>query len=166
MQRRSFVSSLAAAGLTGCAHRVKAPAIPQLMPIRAQTDRIFRITVCVRPFRAAGPRLDVERVAATIAADTLAPVTAIEGAVRPSGAPVVVVPMSEPTHWKMRIQIEAADHMKTLRGSGANPTVHSILNRMATWCRDNDVKTDGNIFPGANYLRTHVLGVPHWKPPR
>ncbi len=62
MQRRSFVSSLAAAGLTGCAHRVKAPAIPQLMPIRAQTDRIFRITVCVRPFRAAGPRLDVERV--------------------------------------------------------------------------------------------------------
>jgi len=25
-------------------------------------DLIFRITVCVRPFRAAGPRLDVERV--------------------------------------------------------------------------------------------------------
>ena len=32
------------------------------MPIRASLDRIFRVTVCLRPFRAAGPRLDVERV--------------------------------------------------------------------------------------------------------
>ena len=32
------------------------------MPIRAEGDRIFRVTVCLRPFRAAGPRLDVERV--------------------------------------------------------------------------------------------------------
>jgi glycine/D-amino acid oxidase-like deaminating enzyme len=32
------------------------------MPIRAEVDRIFRVTVCLRPFRAAGPRLDVERV--------------------------------------------------------------------------------------------------------
>ena len=32
------------------------------MPIRAEVDRIFRTTVCLRPFRAAGPRLDVERV--------------------------------------------------------------------------------------------------------
>jgi glycine/D-amino acid oxidase-like deaminating enzyme len=32
------------------------------VPIQAQVDRIFRITVCLRPFRAAGPRLDVERV--------------------------------------------------------------------------------------------------------
>jgi D-amino-acid oxidase len=32
------------------------------MPIRAHADRIFRVTVCLRPFRAAGPRLDVERV--------------------------------------------------------------------------------------------------------
>jgi len=34
----------------------------QIPPIRAETDRIFRVTVCLRPFRAAGPRLDVERV--------------------------------------------------------------------------------------------------------
>jgi D-amino-acid oxidase len=33
-----------------------------LVPIRAHTDRIFRITVCLRPFRAAGPRRDVEKV--------------------------------------------------------------------------------------------------------
>jgi glycine/D-amino acid oxidase-like deaminating enzyme len=37
-------------------------AVPTLIPIRAHADRIFRITVCVRPFRAEGPRLDVERV--------------------------------------------------------------------------------------------------------
>ena len=33
-----------------------------LVPIRAHADRIFRITVCLRPFRAAGPRRDVEKV--------------------------------------------------------------------------------------------------------
>jgi len=30
--------------------------------VRAEIDRIFRVTVCLRPFRAAGPRLDVEPV--------------------------------------------------------------------------------------------------------
>jgi D-amino-acid oxidase len=60
------------AGLSGCSYRSRpaaaAPvlpsydALPKLMPIRAQVDRIFRVTVCLRPFRAAGPRLDVERV--------------------------------------------------------------------------------------------------------
>ncbi len=35
------------------------------MPIRARTDRIFDITVCLRPFRAQGPRLDVEQVGHT-----------------------------------------------------------------------------------------------------
>jgi D-amino-acid oxidase len=34
----------------------------KLMPVLAQTDRIFRVTVCLRPFRAGGPRLDVEKV--------------------------------------------------------------------------------------------------------
>jgi glycine/D-amino acid oxidase-like deaminating enzyme len=34
----------------------------QLPPLRASTDRITRITVCTRPFRAQGPRLDVEQV--------------------------------------------------------------------------------------------------------
>ena len=35
---------------------------PALAPIRAHTDRIMNITVCLRPFRAAGPRLDTEMV--------------------------------------------------------------------------------------------------------
>ncbi|HMD50268.1 MAG TPA: FAD-dependent oxidoreductase [Bryobacteraceae bacterium] len=73
MKRRDFLWSVAAAGLSGCAPKMRtaatAPAslppyavLPDLMPVRAQTDRIFRVTVCLRPFRAAGPRLEVERV--------------------------------------------------------------------------------------------------------
>jgi glycine/D-amino acid oxidase-like deaminating enzyme len=84
MDRRSFLqssgafASLSALGLsplaTGCAHHVAAPALAgapslpfydfpgPLIPIRADVDRIFRITVCLRPFRGAGPRMDVERV--------------------------------------------------------------------------------------------------------
>jgi len=34
----------------------------QLPPLYASTDRITRITVCTRPFRAQGPRLDVEQL--------------------------------------------------------------------------------------------------------
>ncbi len=89
MKRRSFlvrsgamagagvVSSL---GLAGCAtdggdasggaqpSPTGTPAFPfydapaPIIPIRADLDRIFRITVCLRPFRAAGPRLDVEHL--------------------------------------------------------------------------------------------------------
>src|SRR5712691_7338498 len=69
MKRRIFLGA-AVAGLSGCArHRAVAPApltppigISKLMPVIAQVDRIFRVTVCLRPFRAAGPRLDVEHV--------------------------------------------------------------------------------------------------------
>src|SRR5580700_9777256 len=72
MTRRSFLGGVTAVGLTGCARRnttagARLPlapfdAVPKLVPVRAEVDRIFRITVCLRPFRAAGPRLDVERV--------------------------------------------------------------------------------------------------------
>lgn len=73
MNRRDFLSGAAAIGLSGCARKTRTAAIapaslpsydvlPKLMPIRAHTDRIFRVTVCLRPFRASGPRLDVERV--------------------------------------------------------------------------------------------------------
>ena len=64
MDRRLFLGMLP---LAGCAHKSQLPAppanvVPRLMPIRAERDRIFRTTVCSRPFRAAGPRLEVERV--------------------------------------------------------------------------------------------------------
>ena len=72
MNRRAFLAGVAATGLSGCARKVRLAqtpagltsydALPKLMPIRAQVDRIFRVTVCLRPFRAAGPRLDVELV--------------------------------------------------------------------------------------------------------
>jgi glycine/D-amino acid oxidase-like deaminating enzyme len=77
MNRRVFLqgsAALAVSGLAGCVRRPgrvpagSAPALPfydatgPIVPIRAHVDRIFRITVCLRPFRAAGPRLDVERL--------------------------------------------------------------------------------------------------------
>ena len=36
--------------------------IAEIAPIRAQTDRITGIYVCTRPFRAAGPRIETERL--------------------------------------------------------------------------------------------------------
>src|ERR1043166_4339741 len=68
MRRREFLGGLSALALSGCTQRARlvAPSRPiapfHLAPIRASMDRVFRITVCSRPFRAAGPRLDVERV--------------------------------------------------------------------------------------------------------
>ena len=79
LDRRAFVRGATAfagvgtAALSGCAKQLHpaqpaAPPLPfydaytPLVPIRAHADRIFRITVCLRPFRATGPRLDVEKV--------------------------------------------------------------------------------------------------------
>lgn len=80
ISRRQFLygsgafAGLGSLGLSGCTRQLNtaapgtAPALPfydayqPLVPIRAHTDRIFRITVCARPFRAQGPRMDVEKV--------------------------------------------------------------------------------------------------------
>jgi len=79
MDRRTFLrgssalAGMSALGLNGCAKHIQtaqssAPPLPiydqytPLVPIRAHADRIFRITVCLRPFRAAGPRMDVEKL--------------------------------------------------------------------------------------------------------
>lgn len=64
--RRALLAGLGgwgAAGLAGCA-TVPAgrPALSTLPAVRAEMDRITRVTVCLRPFRAAGPRMDVETV--------------------------------------------------------------------------------------------------------
>jgi hypothetical protein len=82
-------------------------------------------------------------------------------------APVVVTGTPTPAvpNWKMRIQTEATELYLRLQRSGANPTRHSIIKPMATWCHDNKVKTDGDIFPSEGYLRTHVLGGKHWDIP-
>ena len=75
-------------------------------------------------------------------------------------APLPAVP-----NWKMLIQAEAAELFLRLLASGANPTQHSLVKPMANWCRDNEIKTDGNINPSEGYIRTHVLGGGHWTPP-
>lgn len=64
LPRRAVLAGLGLSGLAGCAElggRAAAPPL-NLAPIRASTDRMFDITVCLRPFRAAGPRLEAERI--------------------------------------------------------------------------------------------------------
>lgn len=97
----------------------------------------------------------------TVAAadDAMVPVPAMEVSTSVGVEPAL-------TNWKMRIQAEATSRFKRLRASGANPTVHSMVDDMARWCREHDVKTDGDIYPKSGYLRTHVLGGNHWTPPR
>ena len=76
IDRRRLLRGAAAlggmSGLAGCATSGRsaalsgaaAPSAPTiaLAPIRASEDRLFDITVCLRPFRAAGPRLEAEQV--------------------------------------------------------------------------------------------------------
>jgi glycine/D-amino acid oxidase-like deaminating enzyme len=72
--RRRLLSGAGAAlflgALDGCSvggWSAKGGAAPlRFAPLRAQVDRITRITVCTRPFRAQGPRLDVEAVGSKI----------------------------------------------------------------------------------------------------
>ena len=71
--RRQFLQRSAALGglglLGGCATTAAEPPAtlhfrepPRLAPANIRADRIMGITVCLRPFRAAGPRLDAETV--------------------------------------------------------------------------------------------------------
>ena len=88
MQRRHFLRqtgfALAAASTAGLAACARNPALPsaaanaptsapppvarlasgiaEIAPIRASVDRITGIYVCTRPFRAAGPRIETERL--------------------------------------------------------------------------------------------------------
>ncbi|HKD48479.1 MAG TPA: FAD-dependent oxidoreductase [Rhizomicrobium sp.] len=39
---------------------------PALAPVRAHPDRLFDITVCLRPFRAQGPRIEAEQIGDTL----------------------------------------------------------------------------------------------------
>jgi glycine/D-amino acid oxidase-like deaminating enzyme len=55
------VEGCSVAGLRAGGRAPPAPAL-NLAPLRAGTDRITQITVCTRPFRAQGPRLDVEQI--------------------------------------------------------------------------------------------------------
>ncbi len=72
LQNAAGFGGLGLVGLSGCATsgaiagsgleaRGRSP-FADLAPIRARPDRMFDITVCLRPFRAQGPRLDAEQI--------------------------------------------------------------------------------------------------------
>ncbi len=68
LHRRSVLSA-GLLGLGGCASLSGlhgAGAGPRLPPVQARPERLFDLTVCLRPFRAAGPRLDTEQVGAAL----------------------------------------------------------------------------------------------------
>ena len=79
LDRRSLVlgsAGMGVLGLGGCATTGLAgpsgpspsPGIyaPRIAPVRASMDRVFDITVCLRPFRAAGPRIEAETIGDTL----------------------------------------------------------------------------------------------------
>ncbi len=65
MTRRDFLQQTSAAAITAGTQKAT-PAlpfydrVPPLAPIRAREDRVFKTTVCIRPFRAQGPRVEAE----------------------------------------------------------------------------------------------------------
>ena len=64
VSRRALLGAAAVSGLAPSIARAQpAFAVPApLVPIRARPDRIIDITVCTRPFRAQGPRIEAQRV--------------------------------------------------------------------------------------------------------
>jgi glycine/D-amino acid oxidase-like deaminating enzyme len=68
MRRRQLLQGAGSLALLSAISGCRLAANPRrgdklnLTPIRADTDRITRITVCTRPFRAQGPRFDVEKI--------------------------------------------------------------------------------------------------------
>ena len=69
MDRRSALKTtgwgLAAAAVSGPQALAQAAFAPRasIVAINARADRLMRVTVCLRPFRAAGPRIEMERIA-------------------------------------------------------------------------------------------------------
>jgi len=65
LQGSASLGGMGLVGLGGCATGPGAAggrAVSTLAPVRAELDRMFDVTVCLRPFRAAGPRLDTEQI--------------------------------------------------------------------------------------------------------
>ena len=61
MQRRLFLAAMSAPAFADFADAVGFASPPPLAPMRASADRIVDIRVCLRPFRAQGPRIEAER---------------------------------------------------------------------------------------------------------
>lgn len=77
-----------------------------------------------------------------------------------------ISPVAEVTsNWKMKVQAEATAMYLRLYEAGANPTIRSIKDDLATYCRKESITTDTGILPTGEYLRSHVLSKKHWTPP-
>ena len=64
LQRRSFIAGTASALAVGCTRAPLAVSVPppvRLTPLHADAEHLMKVTVCLRPFRPAGPRLEAER---------------------------------------------------------------------------------------------------------
>lgn len=61
LQGSALLGGLNLLGLGGCAMPPR-DTVSTLVPVRAEPERLFDITVCLRPFRAAGPRIETEQV--------------------------------------------------------------------------------------------------------
>jgi glycine/D-amino acid oxidase-like deaminating enzyme len=66
LSRRGLLQVPLGLALAGCAAPASKLDGPPLVPIRARTDRIIDVSVCLRPFRSAGPRVETERVGDTL----------------------------------------------------------------------------------------------------
>ena len=73
MRASAAMGGLNFIGLGACASPGATPragpaplAMIPLAPVRASADRLFDLTCCLRPFRAAGPRLDTEQIGDTL----------------------------------------------------------------------------------------------------
>src|SRR5258708_30720211 len=70
MNRRGLLQASLGGVLAGCSTTPDGSSSfdtgQPLVPIRARTDRVMDIAVCLRPFRPAGPRVDTERLGDTL----------------------------------------------------------------------------------------------------
>jgi glycine/D-amino acid oxidase-like deaminating enzyme len=64
--RRGLLQVPLGMALAGCSAPAPSPDGPPLVPIRARADRIIDVSVCLRPFRPAGPRVEPERLGDTL----------------------------------------------------------------------------------------------------
>jgi len=68
MERRAFLAAGSAAMLAGCARAITPPGIypaqARPAPLDFDARRLMKVTVCLRPFRPSGPRLEAERFGA------------------------------------------------------------------------------------------------------
>lgn len=67
------------------------------------------------------------------------------------------------TNWMLRVQIEATELWRKLKGMNCRPTKNNIKGDLAKICREKNIQTDGGKPPSADYIQRHALR--GWTPP-